>query len=189
MYQNSKKKKGNNFQSSAYKSEKQLFHIKLSSNQIPSVNYNPILSKLHERQNKKDSKKTLHNPSNPLIRYKHITLNDDSEKNAVLKWTINELHNFINSRSSINQNEKIVQYLLNLDPLSSQLHKVIANAKEELIRKIAIQYKAEIYEKGSLIFRYGSDADKFYIIHQGKIAVFFPYYENVMLSEEEYFSY
>ena len=189
MYQNSKKKKGNNFQSSAYKSEKQLFHIKLSSNQIPSVNYNPILSKLHERQNKKDNKKTLHNPSNPLIRYKHITLNDDSEKNAVLKWTINELHNFINNRSSINQNEKIVQYLLNLDPLSSQLHKVIANAKEELIRKIAIQYKAEIYEKGSLIFRYGSDADKFYIIHQGKIAVFFPYYENVMLSEEEYFSY
>lgn len=173
------------------KSEKKIFLSKQVKQVEKIEEEKPILSKILSNQlkNKNNKQKMLHNPSNPLIRTKHITLNDDNDKNSVMSWSLLELHNYINNRKSIRQNEIIVNYLMNLEPFTSQLQRVMGNSKEELIRKISIYYHSEIYLKGSLIFRYGSDADKFYIIHQGKVAVFFPYYENNMMNETEYFSY
>lgn len=173
------------------KSEKKVLHLKQVKQVDKTEEQKPILSKILSSQlkNKNNQQKMIHNPSNPLIRTKHITLNDDNDKNSVMSWSLLELHNYINNRKSIRQNEIIVNYLMNLEPFTSQLQRVMGNSKEELIRKISIYYQSEIYLKGSLIFRYGSDADKFYIIHQGKIAVFFPYYENNMMNEVEYFSY
>ena len=100
---------------------------------------------------------------------------------------IEQIHTFINNRQGVRQNEMLINYLLNLAPFCLELERVLGSAKEEIVRRISIAYKSEFVPKGKIVFKYGDNADKFYLIHEGKIDIFFPYYETNTLTEEEFF--
>ena len=113
----------------------------------------------------------------------------DPKQFELSAFPIEQLHTFINNRQGVKQNEMLINYLLNLAPFCVELHRVLGNAKEELVRRIAIVYKSEFIPKGKIVFKYGDNADKFYLIHEGKIDIFFPYYETNVLTEEEFFMF
>ncbi len=101
-----------------------------------------------------------------------------------------EIHNIINNKNrNIIDNEEIVKFLYNLQPFSNRLINTFLNSQEEILRKISYEYNSEIIKGNSIIFRYGDEADKFYIIHKGKVDLLFPYTENVELNKDEYYIY
>ena len=64
-----------------------------------------------------------------------------------------------------------------------------SNAEEEIIRKIVYDYNSEIIPNNTIIFKYGDEGDKFYIIHEGKVDLLFPFTEYVEMNKDEYFVY
>ena len=104
-----------------------------------------------------------------------------------------EIHSIINeNKNNNNKNNIILNYLLNLQPFSSKLYKTLANFKdifELFIKNVSQNYNSEIFDNNSIIFKYGDDADKFYIIHHGKVDLIFPFIDNIEMSMDEYFIY
>ena len=104
--------------------------------------------------------------------------------------TIEDLYHLINkSKRDLNDNEKIIKFLYNLEPFNSRLNLCLENNKEDCIRRFIYDYKNEIYEKNKIIFKYGDEANKFFIIEEGKVDLIFPYYEYVELNIDEYYIY
>ena len=103
-----------------------------------------------------------------------------------------EIHSIINENNNNNKNNIILNYLLNLQPFSSKLYKTLANFKdifELFIKNVSQNYNSEVFDNNSIIFKYGDDADKFYIIHHGKVDLIFPFIDNIEMSMDEYFIY
>ena len=103
-----------------------------------------------------------------------------------------EIHSIINENNNNNENNKIINYLLNLQPFSSKLYKTLVNFKdifELFIKNVSQNYHSEIFDNNNIIFKYGDEADKFYIIHHGKVDLLFPFIDNIEMSIDEYFIY
>ena len=101
-----------------------------------------------------------------------------------------QIHKIINNKKrNIIDNEEIVKFIYHLQPFSNRLINTFPNSQEEIIRKISYEYNSEIIKGNSIIYRYGEEADKFYIIHKGKVDLLFPYTENVELNKDEYYIY
>ena len=60
---------------------------------------------------------------------------------------------------------------------------------ELFIKNVSQNYNSEVFDNNSIIFKYGDDADKFYIIHHGKVDLIFPFIDNIEMSMDEYFIY
>ena len=104
--------------------------------------------------------------------------------------TIENLYNLVNKKKrDLNDNEKIIQFLNNLEPFNSRLNLCLENNKEECIRRFIYDFKNEIYEKNKIIYKYGDEANNFFIIEEGKVDLIFPYYEYVELNIDEYYIY
>ena len=104
--------------------------------------------------------------------------------------TINDFYNLVNKyKRDLKDNEIIIQYLYHLQPFSSNLSLCLENSKEDCIRRFIYDYKNEKFKKNKIIYKYGDEADKFYIIQEGKVDLIFPYYEILELNIDEYYSY
>ena len=104
--------------------------------------------------------------------------------------TIEDLYHLINkSKRDLNDNEKIIKFLYNLEPFNSRLNLCLENNKEDCIRRFIYDFKNEIFEKNTIIYKYGDEANKFFIIEEGKVDLIFPYYEYVDLNIDEYYIY
>lgn len=162
-----------------------LFHHSLPK-QTNEYEPSPILSKIQYNQlnNIKPNIKLIKDKSIPK-RERHILY--EPKTFDLSTYPIEQIHHFINNRKNPRQNEMLVNYLLQLAPFCLELDRVLGNSKEDVIRKIALMYQSEFIPKGKIVFKYGDNADRFFLIHQGKVDVFFPYYETNTLTEEEFF--
>ena len=79
--------------------------------------------------------------------------------------------------------------LLNLEPFFSDFNNNMDKKGEELIKEISNDYKDEQFESNKIIFRYGDEADRFFIIKEGKVSLYFPFTEVINMNIDEYYIY
>ena len=102
-------------------------------------------------------------------------------KSEIIKPSLNSSKNKI-----IEDKSKI---LLNLEPFFSDFNDNIERKGEEIIKEISNDCKDEIYEENKIIFRYGDEADRFFIIYKGEVCLYFPYTEIMDMNIDEFYIY
>ena len=154
-------------------------------------NINETINELTKEESKIKNIKNINKDNYKSLRHSNrMDLISFNLKKEIEIRTPLEIHNVINNKKrNIIDNEEIVKYIYNLQPFSNRLKNTFPNSQEEIIRKISFEYNSEIIKGNSIIFRYGDEADKFYIIHKGKVDLLFPYTENVELNKDEYYIY
>ena len=110
----------------------------------------------------------------------------------ISELSIEDIHEIINNNNNNNnleQNKIIINFLLQLNPFYYRLSKNFPQKSKNIIKKIIPEYKSNFYNKNTILFKYGDDADNFYIIHQGQIDILFPLTEFIYMSLDEYIIY
>ena len=79
--------------------------------------------------------------------------------------------------------------LLNLEPFFSEFNDNIEKKGEEIIKEISNDCKDEIYEEKKIIFRYGDEADRVFILYKGEVSLYFPFTEIIDMNIDEYYIY
>ena len=79
--------------------------------------------------------------------------------------------------------------LLDLEPFFTQFNNHMEKKGEEIIKEISNDYKVEEIEQNKIIFRYGDEADKFFIINEGEVSLYFPFTEVINMNIDEYYIY
>ena len=79
--------------------------------------------------------------------------------------------------------------LLNLEPFFSEFNNNIEKKGEEIIKEISNDCKDEIYEENKIIFRYGDEADRIFIIYKGEVSLYFPFTEIIDMNIDEFYIY
>ena len=82
-----------------------------------------------------------------------------------------------------------INTLLDLEPFYSDFNNTMDKKGKEILKEIACEYKDEKYEPNKIIFRYGDEADRFFIIYEGEVTLFFPFTESVDMNIDEFFVY
>ena len=95
---------------------------------------------------------------------------------------------YMKLNQSISNNLKI-NNLLNLEPFFSDFNNNMDKKGKEILREIASEYRDEKYEINKVVFRYGDEADKFYIINEGEVSLYFPFTEIINMNIDEFFIY
>ena len=91
------------------------------------------------------------------------------------------------SKSKLN-NIKI-NTLLNLEPFFTDFNNNMDKKGRDIIREIASEYKDEKYEINKVIFRYGDEADRYFLIYEGEVSLYFPFTEIIDMNIDEFFIY
>ena len=82
-----------------------------------------------------------------------------------------------------------INNLLNLEPFFTNFNNNMEKKGRDIIREIASEYKDEKYELNKVVFRYGDEADRYFIINEGEVSLYFPFTETVDMNIDEYFIY
>ena len=82
-----------------------------------------------------------------------------------------------------------INNLLNLEPFFSDFNNIMEKKAREIIRDIASEYKDEKYDINKIIFRYGDEADRYFIIYDGEVSLYFPFTEIINMNIDEFFIY
>ena len=90
------------------------------------------------------------------------------------------------NKSGCPSNTLAINFLYNLQPFSNRLINTFPNSQEEIIKKVSSEYHSKNIQKNSIIYKYGDEADKFYIIHEGKVDLLFPFTEYVEMNKDEF---
>ena len=114
-----------------------------------------------------------------------ISRNKSSEFHEI---TAEKIHQNLNEDFTLENNEERVNYLMNLNPFYSDYHSIEKHS-EYVIRTISPEYKGKIYSGNQVIFRYGAEATDFYIVHKGKVNLYFPFTESLYMNIDEYYIY
>lgn len=130
----------------------------------------------------------------PIINILKLSKNDKSLKKS---------ESFKSQKKSKNSNSKLpflslsktkvnnlkINTLLNLEPFFTDFNIAMDKKGKEILKEIACDYREEKYEQNKIIFRYGDEADKFYLIYDGKVSLFFPFTEIAYMNIDEFFIY
>ena len=79
-----------------------------------------------------------------------------------------------------------INNLLNLEPFFTNFNNNMEKKGRDIIREIASEYKDEKYELNKVVFRYGDEADRYFIINEGEVSLYFPFTETVDMNIDEY---
>ena len=116
-------------------------------------------------------------------------INEKSREN--LKRQIKKLSSRKNNSSilEIEQLEQRINNLMNLEKFFPEYDKIMNKKGYKIISEISYLCSDDYFEKNKLIYRYGDDINKFYIIYQGEVELFFPYTEEVNMNIDEFYIY
>ena len=109
-------------------------------------------------------------------------------KSEYQEITPERIHQNLNEEFSFENNEERVNFLLKLKPFYDRFHGVERHS-EAIIRTISPEYKGKVFPGNQVIFRYGDEINDFYIIHKGKVNLFFPFTEGLYMNIDEYYIY
>ena len=82
-----------------------------------------------------------------------------------------------------------INNLFQLEPFFSDFNNNMEKKGKEILRGIASDYKDEYYETNKILFRYGDEADRFFIINNGTVSLYFPFTEVLSMNIDEYYIY
>jgi CRP-like cAMP-binding protein len=93
-------------------------------------------------------------------------------------------------KRSVSENNILAEFLKTLQPLVDMLNKDVSEKNfDDLLKNISFHLKYYFAEKNQVLFKFGDYGDLFYLILRGKVGVFLPKDEKVMMTEEEYLIY
>ena len=143
--------------------------------------YSPIISRIihDKKEHKKNNKKNKsHNKEESKIH--QVAKIFKSIKEDKISFTTF-------SKKSLNDCRQ--ETLASLNPFYSEFNDVYRNKSEEIIKILSEEYTEEKYKENNIIFKYGDEADRFFVIYEGNVTLFFPFTEVVNLNIDEYYIY
>ena len=111
-----------------------------------------------------------------------------SDRNNIQEVTAERIHDNLNEEFTFENNEERVNFLLKLNPFYQKLNEIEKHG-EIIIRTISSEYRGTRYPPNKVIFRYGDEVTDFYLIHKGKVNLYFPFTESIYMNIDEYFIY
>ena len=87
------------------------------------------------------------------------------------------------------QIEQVTKNLLTLDPFFPEFNKLMDKKGDDIIAEISYASKEDIFEKNQIIYKYGDEVDRFYIIFEGQVELYFPFTEEVEMNIDEFYIY
>jgi hypothetical protein len=119
--------------------------------------------------------------------YSRKTRDTSLLKNSATLWQANSLMSRQCPKRSILENQVIQNNLSKMPGISwfTQYNE----SEYLLISTISAHVKFERVSQKKLIFKYGDENDKFYIVVEGSVGILYPTWENVEMSLEEYVVY
>ena len=166
----------------SYSQDKKLFTLRIVQSQFIDNYINNHVNNLKKQieQNKKNN--NLNQKNNKNINSIPFIINEQTDK----------IIEYIFSKGKKNSKEIlfIQHYLTTFSDLIEAIYeKKLMTDPNHLLYHIAKFIKYETYEKNDLIFRYGDEGDKFYMIFTGNVAVIIPKERKVKMTISEYIKY
>ena len=90
---------------------------------------------------------------------------------------------------NIEQIEQITKNLLTLEPFFPEFNKLMDKNGDNIIAEISYASKEDFFEKNKIIYKYGDEVDRFYIIYEGEVELYFPFTEEVEMNIDEFYIY
>ena len=139
--------------------------------------FRPILQKIFIKKNQKEKGKIG-------------KINEDNSDGAEKKEKLDSSLKFSFIRLSKGKlNTLKYNTLINLKPFFTEFNNNMEKKGEEIIKEIVNDYKEEQFEANRIIFRYGDEADRFFIIKEGEVSLYFPFTEIINMNIDEYYIY
>ena len=141
----------------------------------------PIMQKIFKKQEKKGKK--LNNKELAKV------LEEKSENSGKIENTNNEIKLPFMRLSKPKLDIKKFNILKGLEPFFTEFNKCMENKGNDILKEIANDYKDEEFESDNIIFRYGDEADRFFLIKEGEVKLYFPFTEIIDMNIDEYYIY
>ena len=90
---------------------------------------------------------------------------------------------------NIEQIDQRINNLMNLKEFFPEYDKIMDKNGYKIISDISYLSTDESFEQNKIIYRYGDEINKFYIIYQGEVELFFPFTEEVNMNIDEFYIY
>ena len=151
------------------------------SNSLEEINeeedFYPIMSRIKRDLKEKKKKKLIINEKHKITNKIKINLGNKPIKLPFMKL----------SNKSMNSHK--LDTLLTLEPFHTDFNTFSEKKGEDILKIISEEYSEENYRENNIIYRYGDEAENFYIINEGNISLFFPFTEIVNMNIDEFYIY
>jgi hypothetical protein len=137
----------------------------------------PIMSRIKRDLKEKKKKKLIINEKHKITNKIKINLGNKPIKLPFMKL----------SNKSMNSHK--LDTLLTLEPFHTDFNTFSEKNGEDILKIISEEYSEENYRENNIIYRYGDEAENFYIINEGNISLFFPFTEIVSMNIDEFYIY
>ena len=137
----------------------------------------PIMSRIKRDLKEKKKKKLIINEKHKITNKIKINLGNKPIKLPFMKL----------SNKSMNSHK--LDTLLTLEPFHTDFNTFSEKKGEDILKIISEEYSEENYRENNIIYRYGDEAENFYIINEGNISLFFPFTEIVNMNIDEFYIY
>ena len=173
----------NDLENESEKNTKKIDPFLLLSKEFDIINedndddYTPIMSRI--KQDKRDKRKLkLNKNEEPKIKkFSDVFKLSDERKLSFTKLSHKELYS------------PRLNTLLSLNPFCSDFKENIEKKAEEYLNTISDEFVEEKYKENNIIYKYGDEADKFFVIYKGSVSLFFPFTEIVNMNIDEFYIY
>ena len=139
--------------------------------------FTPIMSRI-----KRDKREKKKNKFNKYEEYRINNFGDIFKSNKERKLSFTKL-------SHIDLNSSRLNTLLALNPFCSDFKENIEKKGEEYLNILSEEYVKEKYKENNIIYKYGDEADRFFVIYEGNVSLFFPFTEVVNMNIDEFYIY
>ena len=139
--------------------------------------FTPIMSRI-----KRDKREKKKNKFNKYEEYRINKFGDIFKSNKERKLSFTKL-------SHIDLNSSRLNTLLALNPFCSDFKENIEKKGEEYLNILSEEYVKEKYKENNIIYKYGDEADRFFVIYEGNVSLFFPFTEVVNMNIDEFYIY
>ena len=95
----------------------------------------------------------------------------------------------ISDQINLDQVEMKVNALIKLEPFFSEFDNIMNKKGRDILTELAYDYDTEILENKKIIFKYGDEINKFYLIKEGEVELFFPFTEEMNMNIDEFYIY
>ena len=136
--------------------------------------YYPIMSRIQRGLKEKKNKK---------LQKKEEAKNEKNNKNTPnTKLPFFKLSKKNNTPNKLNT-------LLTLEPFHTDFKENSEKKGDEFLKILSEEYKEEKYKENNIIYRYGDEADRFFVVNKGKVSLFMPFTEKVKINIDEFYTY
>ena len=139
--------------------------------------FTPIMSRI-----KRDKKEKKKNKLNKNEEYRIKKFSDIFRANNERKLSFTKLSHKDLNTSRLNT-------LLALNPFCSDFKENIEKKGEEYLNILSAEFIEEKYQENNIIYKYGDEANRFFVIYEGDVSLFFPFTEVVDMNIDEFYIY